>query len=44
MEGLRTLALCHFTEEDQAGGVGEEVTADHVGSPERLEGGSALEI
>lgn len=30
------LALTQFTEVDQGGGVDEAVTADQVGSPERL--------
>jgi pantoate kinase len=29
--------LAHVTEVDQEGGVGDDVTADHEGSPERLE-------
>ena len=35
MAGWRISAFCHETEVDQGGGVGEEVTADQVGSPER---------
>ena len=28
-------AFCHLTDVDQGGALDEEVTADHVGSPER---------
>jgi hypothetical protein len=34
--GLRMSAACQVTELDQDGGVDDEVTEDHVGSPERL--------
>ncbi len=30
-------AFCQETEVDHGGGLGEEVTVDHLGSPERLE-------
>jgi hypothetical protein len=36
VEGLSMSPLAHVTEVDQGGGVDEEVTADHEGSPERL--------
>ena len=29
-------AFCHLTDFDHGGASGDEVTADHVGSPERL--------
>ena len=29
-------AFCHLTDLDHGGASGDEVTADHVGSPERL--------
>jgi hypothetical protein len=29
-------AFCHWTDLDHSGAVGEDVTEDHVGSPERL--------
>jgi hypothetical protein len=35
-------ALAQFTDLDHAGGVGEEVTEDQVGSPERLGGELAV--
>ena len=31
------LALTQFTDSDHGGGVLDDVTADHVGSPDRLE-------
>jgi hypothetical protein len=38
-DGRSIFALCHLTLELQAGATDEEVTKDHVGSPERLEQG-----
>ena len=37
VEGLRMSPLAQVTEVDQGGAVGEAVTDDHVGSPERLQ-------
>ena len=36
MEGLRISPFCQETDLDHGGGSGEDVTEDHVGSPERL--------
>ena len=36
MTGLSMSAFSHDTDFDHDGGSGDEVTADHVGSPERL--------
>lgn len=37
MDGFRMSAFCQETEVDHGGGLGEEVTVDHLGSPDRLE-------
>lgn len=34
--GLRRSAFCHDTDLDQGGGLGEDVTDDQTGSPDRL--------
>lgn len=36
MAGFSISALCHETDFDHVGGVGEEVTEDQTGSPDRL--------